>query len=146
MRRYNLQTLAQFEHGGFWIRVLATLIDVAVLIIPITALEGLVDIQRSRVLEGAVVCGVWAAYCIPFWSAPWHATPGKRLCGLTILSSDGCDLTLGRALFRYVATIVSGAVIVGPLMVVFSERRQGLQDLIANTVVVKRSALAKAAI
>ena len=146
MRRYNLQTLEQFEHGGFWIRVLATLVDTAVLMIPIMVVEGLVEAQRSRVLEGAVVYGVWAAYCITFWLGPWHATPGKRLCGLLILSSDGCDLTLGRALVRYVAAIVSGAVIVGPLMVALTERRQGLHDLVANTVVVKRSALAEAAI
>ena len=146
MRRYNLQILEQFEHGGFWIRVLATLIDTAVLIIPIVVVEGLVEARRSWILEGAVVYGVWAAYCIPFWSASWHATLGKRLCGLIILSSDGCDLTAGRALVRYVAAIVSGAVLVGPLMVAFTERRQGLHDLMANTVVVKRSALAKAAV
>jgi uncharacterized RDD family membrane protein YckC len=65
---------------------------------------------------------------------------------LTILTADGFELPLSRALLRYVAIIVSGAAIVGPLLVAFTERRQGLHDLIANTVVVKRIALAKVAI
>jgi len=146
MSRYNLKAIAQIEHGGFWIRVLATLIDLALLLLPMTAVGVLVDAQRSRVLEGAVIYGVWAAYCIMFWSAPWHGTPGKRICGLTILASDGADLSLGRAVLRYVGLIVSGAVILGPVLVAFTDRRQGLHDLIAGTVVLKRSALAKAAI
>jgi uncharacterized RDD family membrane protein YckC len=146
MQRYNLQVIAQIEHGGFWVRSLATALDLAILFIPITALEVLFDTSRSRVLEGAVIYGAWAAYCIPFWSSPWHGTPGKRLCGLTILSADGVRLSLGRSVLRYIALIVSGAVIVGPLLVAFTERRQGLHDKIAGTVVVRRSALAKAAI
>jgi uncharacterized RDD family membrane protein YckC len=110
------------------------------------ALEVLTGSGQSWWLESAVVYGVWAVYCVLFWSMRWHATPGKRLCGLTILTADGFELPLSRALLRYVAIIVSGAAIVGPLLVAFTERRQGLHDLIANTVVVKRIALAKVAI
>jgi len=146
MRRYNLQKLARIEHGGFWVRVLATLIDAAILYIATTAVEVLTDSGQSLWLESAVVYGVWAVYSIPFWSTRWHATPGKRLCGLIIVTADGCELSWNRALLRYVAAMVSEIVIVGPLLVAFTERRQGLHDLIAETVVVKRSALAKAAI
>jgi uncharacterized RDD family membrane protein YckC len=146
MKRYNLQAVAELEHGGLWVRTLATLVDCAILFIPIAALEVLLDARSSRVLEGALIYGVWAAYCIPFWSGPWHGTPGKRLCGLTILSSDGVELSQGKAALRYVALMISGAVVVGPLLVAFTERRQGLHDLIAGTVVVKRFALADAAI
>jgi hypothetical protein len=30
MQRYNSQAIAQIEHGGFWIRSLATVLDLAV--------------------------------------------------------------------------------------------------------------------
>lgn len=146
LRQYDLRAIAQREHGGFWIRVLAGLIDLAILFIPITALELLLHAQQSVVLESAIVYGVWAAYCIPFWSGRWHGTPGKRLCGLVIVSSDGSELTLSNAAFRYIAMLISSAIIIGPLFIAFTARRQGLHDLMADTVVVKRSALVKATI
>ncbi|MBL8267523.1 RDD family protein [Steroidobacter sp.] len=144
VKRYDLRAIAQVEHGGFWIRVLAVLIDLAILIIPIMVLERLLHAEQSLLLESAIVYGIWAAYCIPFWSGGWHGTPGKRLCGLVIVSSDGSELTLSNAAFRYLAMLVSSAIVIGPLFVAFTARRQGLHDLIADTVVVKRSALDKA--
>ncbi|HKQ14802.1 MAG TPA: RDD family protein [Steroidobacteraceae bacterium] len=144
--RYDIQMIARVEYGGFWLRVLATLIDATILYIPIIVVEELTDSTRSLWLESLGVYGVWAVYCVPFWCSSWHATPGKRLCGLAILTEDGFALTLGRALLRYLADIISGLSIVGPFLVAFTERRQGLHDLTARTVVVKRSALAKVAI
>jgi uncharacterized RDD family membrane protein YckC len=150
-RRYDLGTIAHAELGGFWIRVLATLIDATVLLIPVTLLEALIlgpsGAERGfRIEQALLTYSVWAVYCILFWSGPWHATPGKRLCGLTVLSSNGEDVTFWRSVVRYLSAVLSGAIIIGPLLVAFTERRQGLHDLLAQTIVVRRSALAKAAI
>lgn len=60
MRRYNVQTLEQLEHGGFWIRVLATLVDTAVLLIPIAALE-VSGAGGDRVLEGRRIVAIGVA-------------------------------------------------------------------------------------
>jgi uncharacterized RDD family membrane protein YckC len=147
-RRFDPNFSARAEYGGFWIRVLATLIDAGVLFIPVSLLEAFIlnpstAASGFSIKQALVSYGVWAVYCVPFWSSSWHATPGKRICGLTILSFNGEQLTFGRSMARYLSAMVSGLVIIGPLLVIGTERRQGLHDLLAGTIVVKRSALAK---
>jgi len=52
---------------------------------------------------------------------------------------NGDRLTLGRSIGRYFATLLSGLTLcIGYLMAAFTERKQGLHDLICDTVVVDR--------
>jgi uncharacterized RDD family membrane protein YckC len=68
-----------------------------------------------------------------------HATIGKMLCGLVVTDVTGRKISFGRACGRYVAKIVSALLLcIGFLMIAFSERKQALHDLMAETVVVHR--------
>ena len=52
--------------------------------------------------------------------------------------SQGRRISLGRAVGRYFAKILSGLILaIGYIMVAFTERKQGLHDLIVSTLVVK---------
>ena len=63
---------------------------------------------------------------------------GKRACGLIVVDMEGRRLTFLRATARYFSKMLSALVLfVGYLMIAFTERRQGLHDLIASTVVLK---------
>jgi uncharacterized RDD family membrane protein YckC len=76
-----------------------------------------------------------ATYFVGFWTVTGQ-TPGMRLMGLRVERSDGEPLRIGRALVRLVGLIVSIIpLFAGFLPVLFDDRRRGLADMLAGTVV-----------
>lgn len=148
-----MQYAHEEDFGGFWRRVLATLIDGLILYIPTVIVElalhewmygPLGELQRTALIPQAIaVFGVWAAYEIPFWISPWQATPGKKLCGMVVTTMDGDRLSLSRAVGRYACKCVSGTIIIGSLFIPFTRWRQALHDLMAGTLVPRRDALTR---
>jgi uncharacterized RDD family membrane protein YckC len=141
--------LSQRDYGGFWLRVLATLVD-TVILTPIQLgveylLLGSIDMGATALntlaMQMAISIGIWGIYDVAFWCSPWQATPGKRVCGLCVTTLDLTRLSFLHALGRYLAYAVTGMVVVGVLIVPFTQRRQALHDLLARTVVPKRDAL-----
>jgi len=130
----------QPEFAGFWMRVVAVLVDsilIGIVLAPATiALTG----KGPTLTEGGLVNFlVPAAVIIAFWN--WKsATPGKLLLGLEIVDAR----TLGKPamsqwLLRYVGYIVSSVVfLLGFAWVAIDERKQGWHDKIAGTLVVRR--------
>jgi uncharacterized RDD family membrane protein YckC len=81
---------------------------------------------------------VGIAYFVGFESSAYQATPGKMALGLIVTDSDGRRISPMRAVGRYFAKILSGMILlIGFIMVAFTERKQGLHDMIAGTLVVK---------
>ena len=140
------------EYGGFWIRVLAYVIDslvVSVVSCPLAFAVGLigaaagVDENSPEMIFGNMFVNVvtllagWL-YFGYLESSSWQATVGKRLLSLRVTDSDGHRLSFGRATGRYFGKIISGMICaIGFIMVAFTEKKQGLHDLLANTLVLK---------
>jgi uncharacterized RDD family membrane protein YckC len=71
-------------------------------------------------------------------SSPMQATPGKMVFGLRVTTADGGQVSFGRATGRFFGKIISGIILyIGYIMIAFSSRKQGLHDMIANTLVVR---------
>jgi uncharacterized RDD family membrane protein YckC len=132
--------------AGFWIRVLAYIID----IIPLAAIgfilalvtgEPLIDTDPAAPVYGlsdfiSLIVGL--AYFVGFESSAYQATPGKMALGLVVVDLDGRRISPARAVGRYFAKILSAMILlIGFIMVAFTERKQGLHDIIASTLVVK---------
>jgi len=67
-----------------------------------------------------------------------QATIGKGILGLRVTDLDGNRITFLRAAIRDLAKIISAFILlIGFIMVAFTERKQGLHDMIAGTLVVK---------
>ena len=78
------------------------------------------------------------AYYALLESSPWQATVGKRVCRLRVTRLDGRRISLPRALGRYLGKFVSAFILgIGFLMVAWTQRKQGLHDLMADTLVVR---------
>ena len=77
----------------------------------------------------------------PFFWARGGQTPGMRLFGLRVVADrDGGRIGWGTALLRTLGMYVSSAVLyLGFIWILVDKRRRGFHDLIAGTVVVKRS-------
>ena len=74
-------------------------------------------------------------YNIGFWLLSGQ-TPGKRMLGVRVLRTDGTRLRLGNALRRQVGYWISSILYLGFLWILFDNRRQGVHDKLAGTMVV----------
>jgi uncharacterized RDD family membrane protein YckC len=76
-----------------------------------------------------------ATYFAGFWTVTGQ-TPGMRLMGLRVERAEGGPLHLPQALLRLVGLIVSIIpLFAGFIPVLFDDRRRGLPDMLAGTVV-----------
>jgi uncharacterized RDD family membrane protein YckC len=132
--------------AGFWIRVLAYIIDIVPLVIigfvlALVSGEPLIDADPAAPIYGftdfiGLIIGI--VYFVGFESSAYQATPGKMALGLIVVDLDGRRISPARAFGRYLAKILSGLVLlIGYIMVAFTERKQGLHDILASTLVVR---------
>ena len=86
---------------------------------------------------GAGAFAVWTvAYFAVFWSTTGQ-TPGNRLMRIRVRTDDGAVLSLRRSLLRFAALVLAALpLFAGFLPVLVEDRRRGLHDMLAGTVVV----------
>jgi uncharacterized RDD family membrane protein YckC len=138
----------EVEYAGFWLRVVATIID-TVLVVLVTSPMMLsvygwdyFDEETSRTIEGpAEILIGWvlpAITVIVFWMKK-QATPGKMALSLRILdATTGDKPSSGQFVGRYFGYLVSMLpLFLGLIWVAFDKRKQGWHDKLAGTVVVK---------
>ncbi len=120
----------QLRPVGFWRRTTAFCIDLVILI-PIVY----VSQQFIPLFAGLII---WWLYFALFETSGWHATPGKRLLGIEVTDVNGVHLRFGRSSLRFAGRLLSTApVFLGFVLVAFTQNKQALHDLIANTLVIK---------
>ena len=75
-------------------------------------------------------------YCALMESSSYQATLGKMIFGMKVTDLCGNRISFARATGRHFAKILSGLILcIGFIMVGLSERKQGLHDLLAGTLV-----------
>ncbi len=79
-------------------------------------------------------------YHVMLETGPNQATLGKQWMGLRVVKLDGQTISKGQCIIRFVVRIfLSGAFLgLGYFLALFTQHKQALHDLIANTVVVER--------
>jgi uncharacterized RDD family membrane protein YckC len=71
-------------------------------------------------------------------SSSWQGTVGKRLLRLKVTDEAGNRIGFGRATGRFFAKILSNLLFcIGFIMIAFTDRKRGLHDMIAGTLVMK---------
>ncbi len=134
-------------YAGFWIRVVAYIIDGIILMIPLGILQFLLKGNTDDPTSGHpillvfLILAIEVGYFAGLWSSGGQATLGQKVCGMRVVrSTDGARISFGRGLLRMLGIMISSAILcIGFLMVAFTERKQGLHDIIAGTYVVKNS-------
>jgi len=125
--------------AGFWIRVLAFIIDSVILAV-INLLVNAV-LNQSTTGRTGIQTLLGIIYFTYFWSASslWPGqTVGDKLLNLRVIKTDGSDLSIVQAFIRYVGLFISFIVIlIGVIWVAFDPNKQGWHDKIAGTYVVK---------
>jgi uncharacterized RDD family membrane protein YckC len=132
-------------YGGFWIRVLAYIIDGILLTIVYGIVARLlgIDIFESDwdhydPLANVISLVIGWLYFALLESSERGATVGKMVMGLRVVTSDGRRLSFMNATGRYFAKILSAIILfIGFIMVAFTDKKRGLHDIIAGTLVIK---------
>lgn len=149
-------------YGGFWIRLLAHLIDhvilsaVAAPLFFIMVLPAILRIaheaeqnqEPSPELIVTILSSVFVYIALAFvgqWlydalltSSSWQGTIGKRVLRLKVVDEAGNRIGFGRATGRFFAKILSSMFFcIGFIMIGFTDRKRGLHDMLANTLVMK---------
>jgi uncharacterized RDD family membrane protein YckC len=139
------------NYAGFWLRVVAYIIDAIILgivgfvfgmIFGIGAVSTGTDLSDpaggGNIMLQLISIVIGVAYFAGMESSSWQATVGKKALGLVVTDLNGQRLGLGRAIGRYFGKILSALILlIGFIMVAFTERKQGLHDMIAGTLVLK---------
>jgi uncharacterized RDD family membrane protein YckC len=154
------------EYAGFWLRVLAYVIDNAVIgvgiivvlipLIIVTGLGGLLSRIRPAqdmndlgffliigliFLAATVSLVVTWLYHALMESSEWQATVGKKVLGLVVTDMAGRRVSFGRSTGRHFSKIVTNLVpaLIGYIMAGFTERKQALHDMMAGCLVLRRT-------
>jgi uncharacterized RDD family membrane protein YckC len=154
-------------YAGFWLRLVAYIIDYVIIyvvqsfiFIPVLGLMGITfaakmddmgtmsDAETMGMVGSMIaVAGATALLttiiALLYWSlmesSKYQATVGKIALGLKVTDLDGNSLDFVKSLIRNVCKIISGMILfIGYIMAGFTEKKQGLHDIIAGTLVVKK--------
>jgi uncharacterized RDD family membrane protein YckC len=148
----------QTTYGGFWIRVVARLLDGLVVGIPFAILFGIIAVafgasanssNQGTQQAGTAIFGgafvllyliaivVSVVYWIYFWGSSGQ-TIGMRVLRLRVVDADnGAPIGYGRAAIRFLMSIINSlACYIGWIWVAFDARKQGWHDKVANSVVI----------
>jgi uncharacterized RDD family membrane protein YckC len=150
-------------YGGFWIRLLAYIIDRIVVGVVATPLFFIMAMPTiTRLVHEAEqnqdnpspefvfsVLGAISTYVllvfIGYWlyealltASSWQGTVGKRVLRLKVTDEAGNRISFGRATGRFFAKILSNLLFcIGFIMIAFTDRKRGLHDMLAGTLVMK---------
>jgi uncharacterized RDD family membrane protein YckC len=142
-------------YAGFWWRVLAYFIDAIILNVATSTISGVfglgiglslsaIETGQESIASAGMLIGIVVTFVLQWLyfalmeSSPMQATLGKLVVGVAVTDLHGDRITFARATGRYFAKILSGIVLlIGYIMVAFTERKQGLHDVLAGTLVWK---------
>jgi uncharacterized RDD family membrane protein YckC len=130
------------QPAGFWLRVVALVVDYGVLLVVLAALLMVADSVGGQELQDPLYW-LWVVATFFYWpvleSSAWRATVGKKLLGVVVGDIDGGGLNFLRSLLRNLAKIISSIPLgIGFLLAAFTARKQALHDLITKAVVMRK--------
>lgn len=135
------------EYAGFWRRFAAFWLDAVIIALAVNTLRSYAlypDIMQlpdfvPAVFSFAVGSLFSWLYFSGMESSPMQATIGKWLVGIFVVDYAGHRITFGRATGRYFGKALSALILyIGFMMAGFTERKQGLHDIMAECVIVSR--------
>ncbi len=124
------------NYAGFWLRLCAVFVDSVLLGLMGLILSSL--LQAEPVQSGVGVILGWLYYAY-MESSHRQATFGKMVMKIKVTDEEGNRVTFARATGRHFAKILSALIImIGYLMVLWTKKKQGLHDILAKTLVVRK--------
>lgn len=141
--RKNLEDVGvepERRFAGFWIRSLATFLDVLVLSsfdLVINAMFGVPLLDPPFWLD--LLQTVFNFLYFVIMTRYFGQTLGKMVCGIRVIKENKNEIPLATALLREtLGKILSSIFFIGYIMAAFDSRKRALHDRMAHTYVVKQ--------
>jgi len=125
------------RYAGFWIRFLAFILDSLI----VGAVLGIVGMgtKYGNNFNGAVGIVAWWLYFAFMESSNYQGTVGKLALGLKVTDVNRKKISFPRATGRHFAKFLSAIILlIGFIMIAFTNKKQGLHDKLADTLVVMK--------
>ena len=145
-----METGRPYPFKGFWIRFIASFIDGIILLILIFLLASISLVIFGAALgEGAglgmfllvfILASIATILYKPIMEASeYQGTVGKYALGMKVVDQNGQRITMTSSFLRTILYIIGAQgflLCLGVVMIGFTEYKQGLHDILANTYVV----------
>ena len=119
-------------YAGFWKRFAALIIDGCILAVVYLLL---MIFPFFPMLFWVLISGY---YHVVFETSPLRATPGKALMKMAVLKTNGTSLTVKDSIARFALSFLSSMLLcMGYFISLFTEKKQTLHDIVADTIVVE---------
>lgn len=151
----NQQILVEEQYdektAGFWMRFWAFIVDtlivgavVGILVNPIFHLFGWSLSETTWYSPMTIISGLIYYVYFVLTTKFWEQTLGKMIFGLKVKHKNGEKLDWSTVVFReVVGRFISNKILIIYIMVAFMPKNHGLNDLIADTVVVQEKVFIK---
>jgi len=115
----------------------AALINAVAIVFSSSGMETIENVSATIAAGGALYVLWVVGYFVTFWSTTGQ-TPGNRMLRIRVRAVGGERLLPRRSLLRFVGlTLAALPLFLGFLIILIDDRRRGLQDRLARTVVVE---------
>lgn len=137
-------------YAGFWLRFAAGIIDWLVCLVGGALLGAILSVvllsdltgnpdKVEAILNGFGIIIIWIYYSV-MESSPTQATLGKMACGIEVVDLNGRRIEFSRATGRYFGKFISVfTIFIGFFAIAFTQNKQGLHDILAGCLVVKKN-------
>ena len=127
------------KYAGFWRRFAAYLLDCLILSPLYFFIVSILFLKFGVFIIAIVeVLAVWLYFSL-MESSYLQATVGKLVLSIKVVDYNYRKISFLRATGRNFAKVLSAVILmIGFIMAAFTKKKQGLHDLIAETLVVKR--------
>jgi len=137
--------IVTMSYAGFWKRAVASFID-GIIFCPVTFFcagiqsgticPTITGDHRFLLIQVISIVTGWL-YCALFESSSKQATLGKMAVGIKVTDMNGNRISFGRASGRHFAKFLSSLIGgIGWIMAAFTQKKQGLHDIVAKCLVV----------
>ena len=148
------------DFAGFWLRLAAHIIDHFIISFVLGAIVSftrgrrgigagifedldnpasqMIFISFSIVIGSAAMIVTWLYYAM-MESSSYQGTLGKMALSIKVTNMEGQRITFAQATGRFFGKILSSFIIyIGYIMIAFTDKKQGLHDILANCLVLRK--------
>ncbi|MCB9357555.1 MAG: RDD family protein [Calditrichaeota bacterium] len=126
------------QYAGFWRRVLAAIIDGILVSIVSGPFTWTMEFDDFTLSYGFGIIIQWLYFALMESSAK-QATLGKLVIGIVVTDESYRRISFARATGRFFSKFISAFILgIGFIMAAFTQKKQALHDIIADTLVVQK--------
>jgi len=129
------------NYAGFWRRFIASVVDSILLTTAFNILMWFAfpdSLKENQIFLFVItIILTWLYYALLESSAK-QGTLGKIILGMKVVDYNNQRISFAQATGRHFSKIISTVILmIGFIMIAFTQRKQGLHDMIAGTLIIK---------